>query len=113
MENLTSQFLFFDIYRVIFAIMVLLWVKKEKEGTKMLGNRIVLQRHKMELTQSELANRLHVSASAVGMYEQGRREPSITMLTALSKELEVSIDYLIRGREFSKAYECKNSLMEE
>ena len=33
------------------------------------------------------------------MYEQGRREPSIKTLVALSKVLGVSLDFLITGSE--------------
>ena len=46
---------------------------------------------------AELAERLAVSASAVGMYEQGRREPSAQMLVALAGVLGVSTDYLLTG----------------
>ena len=48
-----------------------------------------------------MARRLNISASAVGMYEQGRREPSIEILVALSEEFGVSIDYLITGHLYS------------
>ena len=44
-----------------------------------------------------MAKRLNISASAVGMYEQGRREPSIEILTALAREFGVTIDYLVTG----------------
>ena len=46
----------------------------------MLGSRIASLRHKAKLSQKKLAERLHISPSAVGMYEQGRREPSIDIL---------------------------------
>ena len=59
-----------------------------------------LRRHK-GWSRTELARRLNISASAVGMYEQGRREPSIEILVALSKEFGVSIDYLITGHLYS------------
>lgn len=48
-------------------------------------------------SQAELAHRLHISPSAIGMYEQGRREPSIEILIALSKEFRVTVDYLVTG----------------
>lgn len=67
----------------------------------MVGTRIALQRHKLGITQEQLAQRLHVTPSAVGMYEQERREPSITVLAALSEELGVSLDYLLTGREYA------------
>lgn len=45
-----------------------------------------------------MARRLNISPSAVGMYEQGRREPSADMLVALSREFGVSIEFLLTGR---------------
>ena len=63
----------------------------------MLGNRIAMLRREANFSQRELASRLHVSPSAVGMYEQGRREPSINILVAIAQELHVTIDYLVLG----------------
>ncbi len=45
-----------------------------------------------------MARRLNISPSAVGMYEQGRREPSVEMLVTLSRVLGVSIEFLITGQ---------------
>lgn len=64
----------------------------------MLGARIASLRQGFGLSQAELAKRLHISTSAVGMYEQGRREPSVNTLIALSREFGVSLDYLLSGR---------------
>ena len=64
----------------------------------MLGERISALRRARGLSQAELANRLGISASAMGMYEQGRREPSIQILVRLSQELEVSTDFLLTGK---------------
>ena len=61
----------------------------------MLGKRITALRKQAGLSQAELAKRVNVSASAIGMYEQGRREPSIEVLIALSKEFNVTADSLI------------------
>lgn len=63
----------------------------------MLGTRIASLRHEAGLSQSELAHRLNISPSSIGMYEQGRRQPPISTLIALSKEFSVSIDYLLTG----------------
>ena len=41
------------------------------------------------MTQAALAKRLGLSPSAVGMYEQGRREPSAQTLVDLARELGV------------------------
>ena len=51
----------------------------------MLGARIAALRLQAGLSQAELAKRLAVSASAVGMYEQGRREPSMDRIVALER----------------------------
>lgn len=63
----------------------------------MLGARIATLRRAAGLSQGELARRLQVSASAIGMYEQGRREPSAEILVALSRVFGVTLDYLLTG----------------
>ena len=64
----------------------------------MLGDRIASLRLCYGMSQAELAKRLHISASAVGMYEQGRREPSVEILIAISQEFGVTLDYLLKGQ---------------
>lgn len=64
----------------------------------MLGSRIAALRRDAGWSQAELAQRLQVSPSAIGMYEQGRREPSAGTLVALSQVFGVSTDYLLTGR---------------
>lgn len=64
----------------------------------MLGERIALLRRGLGWNQAELAQRLHISTSAVGMYEQGRREPSLAGLVELAAVLRVSTDYLLTGK---------------
>ena len=68
----------------------------------MLGARIAALRRQANMSQSELAQRLQVSPSAIGMYEQGRREPSVSILIALARCFRVSLDYLLTG-EISSA----------
>ena len=63
----------------------------------MLGLRIAALRRSAKLSQAELASQLQISASAMGMYEQGRREPSGQMLVALARILGVTTDYLLTG----------------
>lgn len=52
-------------------------------------------RESRSLTQAELAKLLKVSPSAIGMYEQGRRDPDSTTLKKLSVIFNVSVDYLL------------------
>lgn len=52
-------------------------------------------RENRNLTQAELAKLLKVSPSAIGMYEQGRRDPDSSTLKKLSVLFNVSVDYLL------------------
>jgi len=63
----------------------------------MMGARIAALRRQAGLSQAELARHLSCSASAVGMYEQGRREPPSDLLVRLSRLFGVSTDYLLTG----------------
>lgn len=63
----------------------------------MLGARIALLRRQRGMSQKELAARLGVSPSAVGMYEQGRREPDCAGLLKLAEIFGVSVDLLLGG----------------
>ena len=63
----------------------------------MLGQRIAALRRHMGMSQAELAQRIGVSPSAVGMYEQDRREPSLSAMVTMSEALGVSVDYLLTG----------------
>lgn len=52
-------------------------------------------RIKSGLTQAQLADKLNVSASAIGMYEQGRREPDSETLSKICRTLDASGDYIL------------------
>ncbi len=71
----------------------------------MLGIRIAVLRRAAGMSQSELAEKLKISPSTVGMYEQGRRQPSLEILIALSDIFGISIDYLVKGRPVSEPEE--------
>lgn len=67
----------------------------------MLSKRIAYLRKKNSMSQAQLANKIGISPSALGMYEQGRRTPGIDTLTRFSEIFNVSLDYLITGSEFN------------
>lgn len=67
----------------------------------MVAKQITNLRVRLGMTQQQLAKELHVGPSAIGMYEQGRRVPSIEMLVQMADLFGVSLDYLITGKEFS------------
>ena len=63
----------------------------------MVGLRIAALRREAGLSQAQLAQKLQISPSAMGMYEQGRREPSLQLIGELARIFGVSTDYLITG----------------
>ena len=67
---------------------------------EMLGLREI--RKKKKLNQQKVAMDLSISREALSLYENGKRNPSLQMLIALSNYFNVSIDYLITGKEFEK-----------
>ena len=66
----------------------------------MLSRRITALRKGKGISQSQLAQILHVSPSTVGMYEQGRRMPNIDVMVAMSKTFGISLDYLVTGSDY-------------
>lgn len=73
-------------------------------GNVMLGKRITELRKACDMSQKELGEKLGLSASAIGMYEQGRREPGNAMLIAMENLFGVTVDYLLGGNGFHR--EC-------
>jgi transcriptional regulator with XRE-family HTH domain len=54
-------------------------------------------RKEQGLTQDDLAKALGISRSAVGMYEQGRREPDFDILDTAADFFDVSVGYMTGG----------------
>ena len=59
------------------------------------GNRLKKLREGRGMNQTDLANQLQVSSSAIGMYEQGLREPNVERLIRMADFFGVSLDYLM------------------
>lgn len=49
------------------------------------------------MTQAQLAQRLHVSDKAVSKWERGLGCPDVSLLSALSRYLEVDLEKLLSG----------------
>ena len=47
------------------------------------------------LTQTELSRRLNIGQATIACYENGQREPQLTILSAYADYFECSIDYLV------------------
>ena len=59
-------------------------------------------RKQRNLNQQKVAMDLNISREALSYYENGKREPSLVLLVAMSQYFNVSINYLITGEEFQK-----------
>ncbi len=73
---------------------------ENKQNKGLLGLRII--RKQRNLNQQKVAMDLNVSREVISHYENGKRNPDIEMLKALSEYFNVSIDFLINGEEFKK-----------
>ena len=65
---------------------------------QMIGLREV--RKKRGFSQLKVAMDLSISREALSYYESCKRSPDVKMLLRLSEYFDVSIDYLITGKEF-------------
>ena len=70
------------------------------ENSGLLGLKII--RKEKKLNQLKVALDLNISREALSHYENGKRSPDIQMLRKLSEYFNVSIDFLINGREFAE-----------
>ncbi len=59
-------------------------------------------RKQRNLNQLKVALDLNISREALSHYENGKRSPDVQMLRKLSEYFNVSIDFLINGKEFEK-----------
>ena len=66
----------------------------------MIGLREI--RKKRRLNQQKVAIDLNISRESLSYYENGKREPSLSLLVEMSRYFNVSINYLITGKEFEK-----------
>ncbi len=67
---------------------------------KLIGLREI--RRKRNLNQQKVAMDLNISRESLSYYENGKRSPDVEMLLRLSRYYNVSVDYLITGKEFEK-----------
>ncbi|WP_445486459.1 helix-turn-helix domain-containing protein [Niallia sp. 03133] len=63
------------------------------------GERLKVLRNEKKLKQEDLALKLNISKSAIGMYERNEREPSFEITKRIANFFEVTIDYLLTGRD--------------
>ena len=71
-----------------------------KENDGLVGLRLIRKQRK--LNQLKVALDLSISREALSHYENGKRSPDVKMLRRLSDYFNVSIDFLVNGKEFNK-----------
>ena len=64
-----------------------------------VGRQIYILRKMRGLTQTQLADRLHLSFQAVSKWERGETMPDVGLLPELAESLETSIDNILTGGE--------------
>lgn len=67
-----------------------------------IGDRLREERVRAGLSQRELARRLGVSASLISQLESGMSKPSVGTLYAIVTELNLSLDKVIRGDDYTE-----------
>jgi transcriptional regulator with XRE-family HTH domain len=70
-----------------------------------LGKTIKLLRTNVGIKQKDLAKKLLISSNYLSLVENGKREPSISLIERMAKELDVPISYI-----FWHAYEKPKNL---
>jgi uncharacterized protein YjbI with pentapeptide repeats len=68
-------------------------------NSKMIGNKIAEARKKVNISQAHLAQRLFISAQAVGKWERGESMPDIITFNRLAQILGVDLNYFSDGLE--------------
>lgn len=71
------------------------------------SDRVKSLRTELNLTQKELANKINSSASKVGMWEAGKRDPGTDDLIILCEIFNVSTDYILGNSDIRNPYESK------
>lgn len=64
-------------------------------------------RTKSGMSQADLARAIGVSTSAIGMYEQGRREPDTSAILKFARFFNVSVDYLLGASDVSAPFDVE------
>ena len=64
-----------------------------------LGERIKEERQRRNLTQEQLGEMVDITSAYIGQIERNERTPSLKRLKIIAKHLNVSLDYLIIGKE--------------
>lgn len=73
-----------------------------EENNMTLGERIVYLRNKINMTQGQLASEIGVSRQMLNKYETDRADPRLFIALCMAGALDVSLDYLVRGKNYGE-----------
>lgn len=77
-----------------------------------IGHRISELRKQAGMSQFQLAKVLDIATSTLGMYETGKREPSLKVMNRIANYFNVTTDYLL-GRPDKKDDDTKTADIED
>lgn len=81
--------------------------------TNSIGIKIQNLRRQANMSQFQLAKVLGIAASTLGMYETGKREPSLKVLNRIADYFNVSTDYLLGRSEPSQENKYVDETVEQ
>lgn len=67
-----------------------------------IGKFISEKRKRLNMTQSVLASKLHITDKAVSKWERGLSLPDISIIIPLSENLNVSLYELLKGEDVNE-----------
>lgn len=76
-----------------------------KVGITMLGDRLRSLREKHNLTQEQIAKKIGISRGTYAHYEINKRRPDYETLIKITDIFNVSLDFLLTGKEFDSSNE--------
>ncbi|MBQ2664833.1 MAG: helix-turn-helix transcriptional regulator [Clostridia bacterium] len=71
-----------------------------------IGKRIRRAREERNITQAQLAEKLHLSSNYIGLIERNVNTPSVSVLVSIADELGVSMDYLVGTHTQTSDEDC-------
>ena len=74
-----------------------------KEEQKAMANRIKERRKSLNYTQEQFAELLEISASSYTRIENAFQNPALKTLINISKNLKISLDYIVFGNDNTHA----------
>ncbi|APC49604.1 hypothetical protein BME96_16015 [Virgibacillus halodenitrificans] len=79
---------------------------------KGLGQRLENLRERSDYKQKEISALLGFTTNVYGMYEREERAPSLDTLVELADFFHVSVDYLLRGKEYHSSEELPTDILD-